>query len=106
MDPTKAIYNLVASFVRTIVPGVVSGVVGYLASRWGIIVDKDTQANLILLLTGVLFGLYYFLVRVAETYLSPRFAWFLGDFRKGISAPVYPKAVETIVIPPRDPGSD
>jgi len=106
MDPSKAIYNLVASMIRTVVPGAVSLVLSYLSTRWGVVLDKETQDSLLLLFAGILFGLYYTLVRLAETYLSPRFSWFLGDFRKGLAAPVYPKAIETTIVPPRDPGGD
>jgi len=97
MDQPNAISNLLLSVIRTIVPAVVSGVVAWLAAHGGIIVDEQTKAGLIVLFSGVLFAVYYFVVRMLETYVAPQFSWFLGDFRKGMSAPIY------VVVPPRDP---
>lgn len=88
--PTDAVRNLLFSFLRTLVPAGVSGLLNWLALRTNFIVDEGTKQQLMLLAYGVTFGLYYALVRVLETYVAPAFSWFLGDFRKGLTVPTYP----------------
>lgn len=106
MDQPNVISNLLLSMVRTLVPAAVSGIVSWLATRWGVIVDEETQSGLLVLFSGLVFGVYYFVVRMLETYVAPKFSWFLGDFRKGMSAPVYAEATEAILVPPREPIGD
>lgn len=91
--------NLVFSFIRTWAPIVVGGLLSWLAVHASFVADESTKAGLVILLTGVLQGLYYFVVRVFETYVSPKFSFLLADVRKGDVAPVYPDATEPTVVP-------
>jgi hypothetical protein len=88
MDPGKTLTNLVFSFIRTIVPAFVTMVMGWLSDNFGV-VDQATRDNITTLVYGVAFALYYLIVRLLETYVSPKFSWFLGDFRKGFNTPIY-----------------
>lgn len=99
-DPRKAVQNVLFSLIRTYVPYIVSAVAAWLASRWDFILDEQMKTGLVLFIAGVVFGIYYAVVRVVETYVAPKFAWFLGDFRKGLTVPVYPDSIEAVIIPP------
>ncbi len=90
MNPTSAVKNLVFSFIRTIVPAGVTWLIGAVTDNFGPIVDDGTKGQLIALTYAVAFGVYYFVARLLETYVAPRFSWFLGDFRKGLTVPTYP----------------
>lgn len=65
------------SVVRTYVPLIVGGVLGWFASR-GIPVDPEFEEAFtgILMLVGS--GIYYLAVRLFETYVSPKLGWLLG----------------------------
>jgi hypothetical protein len=89
---TSAVKNLVFSFIRTIVPAGVTWLIGVVTDNFGPIIDDSNKAQLVALAYGVAFGAYYLIVRLLETYVAPRFSWFLGDFRKGLTVPVYPDA--------------
>lgn len=94
------IRNLIFSFIRTWAPIVVGGVLSWLAVHASFVADESTKAGLVILLTGVLQGLYYFAARMFETYVSPKFSFLLADLRKGNTEPVYPDKTEVIVVPP------
>lgn len=69
--------NLFDSLVRTFVPIIVGAVLGFFVTR-GIELDPDFEASLIVALTAGFNGIYYLLVRLFETYVSPKFGWLLG----------------------------
>lgn len=99
MQPNPA-KNLAFSFIRTIVPLIVTWVIGFVTDNFGPLVDDSTRTELTLIVYGLAFGLYYLVVRLIETYVTPRISFLLGDFRRGFTEPVYPDAVETTVVPP------
>ena len=90
MDPTSAPKNLVLSLVRTYVPYIVSAFAAWLASTTDFVIDEEMKTGLTLFVAGVVFGVYYLVVRLLETYVAPWFSFFLGDLRKGLTVPVYP----------------
>ena len=90
--PQDAVKNLVFSFIRTVVPAGVTWAIGAVTDNFGPIIDEGTKGQLIALTYAIAFGAYYLIVRVLETYVAPHFSWFLGDFRKGLTVPVYPDA--------------
>ena len=100
MNPAQQSSNIIFSFIRTMVPNIVAGVLVWVSRKTGFIVDEDMKATATMYAYGIVFGLYYLAARLLETYVKPKFSWFLGDFRKGMTAPVYPDAVETTVLPP------
>lgn len=57
--------SFIISQIRTFVPIIVGAFVAWLVTV-GIALDADTQAGLIVALTGLLQGLYYFIVRLLE----------------------------------------
>lgn len=100
MEPFR---NVIFSLIRTLVPGAVGGALAWVARKTGFIIDEQTQAMAVTAVAGVAFGLYYTAVRVVETYVTPKFSWFLGDFRKGRTEPVYALKDTAVVIPPANP---
>ncbi len=84
--------NLVFSLIRTLVPMGMTLLLGAVTENFGDIIDDGTKAQLVALAYGVAFGIYYLVIRLLETYVKPWFSWFLGDFRKGLTVPVYPDA--------------
>ena len=66
------------SIVRTYVPLIVGGVLGFFASQ-GITVDPEFEEAFtgVLMLVGS--GLYYLVARLFETYVSPKLGWLLGS---------------------------
>jgi hypothetical protein len=68
--------NFITSQIRTYVPIVVGGLVAWLTTR-GFNIDTDTQAGLVVVLTGLLQAVYYFLARLLETW-NPKFGTLLG----------------------------
>ena len=79
--------SLFDSAVRTVVPIVVGAVIGWAVTN-GITLDDQFEVALTLAITGAFQGLYYIAVRLFETYVSPKFGWFLGLAKE----PVYPSA--------------
>lgn len=57
--------SFVISQIRTYVPILVGALVAWLITV-GVELDSDTQAGIIVALTGLLQGLYYFIVRLLE----------------------------------------
>lgn len=57
--------NFIISQIRTFVPIIVGALISWLLTV-GIAIDSDTQAGLIVALTGVIQALYYFIVRLLE----------------------------------------
>lgn len=78
------------SIVRTYVPLIVGGVLGWFASQ-GITVDPAFEESFtgILMLVGS--GLYYLVARLFETYVSPKLGWLLGTSK---SPDTYSKTVK------------
>lgn len=91
----KAVFE---SLVRTFVPIIVGGVVGWFVTR-GIELDPEFETALTLAITAGLTGLYYVAVRLFETYVSPRFGWLLGLGK----APAYISPKDSEVYPELDP---
>lgn len=58
--------DYITSLIRTWVPVAVGAVLSWLAANLGIVVDEGTQAGFIAASTGILTGLYYAIVRLAE----------------------------------------
>lgn len=80
------------SVLRTYVPLIVGGVLGWFASQ-GITVDPEFEEAFtgILMLVGS--GLYYLVIRLFETYVSPKIGWLLGTSQ---SPDTYSKEDESI----------
>lgn len=74
---TTAISALWASIVRTITPIIVGAVLGWFASA-GIAVDEQFEPLLTSALTLGFSGVYYVVVRLLETYVTPKLGWLLG----------------------------
>lgn len=81
------IQNYVISFIRTYVPIGVGALIAYLAVHFGINVDNNTAAGLIVFLTAVFQGAYYALARTLEHW-KPQLGALLGVPAK----PNYPDA--------------
>lgn len=81
--------NLFDSLVRTFVPIIVGAVLGFFVTR-GIELDPEFESALIVALTAGFNGVYYLLVRLFETYVSPKFGWLLGLAQ----TPDYSEAIE------------
>lgn len=96
MNPAK---NLYWSLVRTVMPGIVAVAIGWLTDNFGALVDKNTQAQLVACLYIAAAFIYYLIVRLIETYVTPKIGFLLADFRKGNTAPIYPDSIETTVVP-------
>ncbi|MGQ3384550.1 hypothetical protein [Glutamicibacter sp. TV12E] len=73
----EAAFTLWASTVRTIVPIVVGAVLGWFTAV-NVTVDPEFEKALAALLTLLLTTVFYVLVRLVETYVSPKFGWLLG----------------------------
>ena len=94
--------NLIFSVIRTWAPIIAGAVLSWLAVNASIVVDEGTKAGLVIVLTGVMQGVYYLAVRLFETYVSPKFSVLLADVQRGDTAPVYPDKTETTVVPATD----
>lgn len=102
-DVKKKVNDYVYSLIRTYVPVVVGLVLGWLARKYDIVIDGGTSTAWVLATSAILIALYNGVVRALESFIVPKLgaiSWFLGDFRKGNTAPVYPDATETIVLNP------
>ncbi len=100
--PTDQVRNFIFSVIRTYAPIIVGGLLSWLAVHASIVADEQTKAGLVIVLTGVLQGVYYLIARLLETYASPKFSFLMADARKGNTAPVYPDKHDTTVIPPAE----
>lgn len=69
--------NFITSLIRTYVPILVGAIASYLLSK-GLELDPETQAGLIIALTGALQALYYYVVRMLERKVNPEFGKLLG----------------------------
>ena len=74
--------NFITSQIRTYVPIAVGAIVAYLLTL-GIELDADTQAGLIVTLTGVLQAVYYFIARALERKF-PQLSVLLGSSKQPI----------------------
>lgn len=88
----EATRSLWLSVIRTFCPLIVGGVLGWFASQ-GITVDPEFEEAFtgILMLVGS--GLYYLVIRLFETYVSPKIGWLLGTSQ---SPDTYSKMDESI----------
>lgn len=78
--------NFVQSLIRTWVPIAVGAVASYLITL-GVELDADTQAGLVVAMTGILQAVYYLVVRLLEKKF-PQVGALLGSTQK----PVYVEA--------------
>lgn len=69
--------SFVTSLIRTYVPIIVGGLVSFLVAQ-DIQLDPNTQAGLIVALTGILQAVYYFAARVLERKF-PQLSFLLGS---------------------------
>lgn len=69
--------NLFDSLVRTYVPWLVGIIIGWLISL-GIPLDPEVETQVTLALMSGASVLWYALVRLFETYVSPKFGWLIG----------------------------
>lgn len=69
--------SFITSLIRTYVPIAVGAVVSFLLTK-GIELDADTQAGLIVVLTGVSQAVYYYVARVLERKF-PQLSFLLGS---------------------------
>lgn len=96
-NPVK---NLIASVIRTVVPTWIGAVATWLARKYDIVIDEGTQAAALMYVTAAVSGVYYLVVRLAETYVTPKVSFLLGDFRRGRTEPIYADRTQTTVVPP------
>lgn len=89
---TEAFHGLWNSLVRTYVPWIVGGVIGWLSAS-NIPLDPEVETQVTLVITGAASALYYVIVRVIERF-APKFGWLLGSAQQ----PVYakPEAIEVV----------
>lgn len=86
-QPTVTATSSVApSLVRTVVPYIVGFLASLLANA-GFNVDSAMLTPLVTLVAG---SAYYWLARLAEQHISPRFGWFLGLAKQ----PEYANAID------------
>jgi hypothetical protein len=69
--------DLVTSYIRTIVPSIVSAAAAFLTAR-GFNLDQNALVGLTAFLTSLFMAVYYLAVRLFEKYASPKFGWLLG----------------------------
>lgn len=100
----NTVKDLVFSAIRTLVPAAVTVLIGWATENFGPVIDEGTKAQITALAYAAAFGLYYVAVRLFETYVSPKFSFLLGDFRKGATVPHYAEEDTTVVIPPAEGG--
>lgn len=74
---SNTIAALFASILRTIVPVIVGYVLGWAASI-NLPLDPQFEGLLTAALTGGFTLIYYTVVRLLETYVTPKFGWLLG----------------------------
>lgn len=70
-------FALFASIIRTIVPVIVGTILSWLLTL-GIPVDGELRTALAAALTLSLTAIYYVVVRLLETYVTPKLGWLLG----------------------------
>lgn len=75
--PLSAPSDVVPSLIRTWTPIGVGAVISWAATQ-GLSVSDSTKSGLVALLTAVISGAYYALVRVAEQ-KWPQLGWLLGS---------------------------
>lgn len=73
----NAVLALLTSIIRTVTPVIVGSTVSWFTSR-GIEVDPELQTNITLVIALVATSIYYLIVRLLETYVTPKFGWLLG----------------------------
>lgn len=81
--------DLIPSLIRTYVPLGVAFALAWVARTWGIVVDEDSSAAAVTLAMGVLFAVYFGLVRALES----RFPW-IGGLLGLAKAPTYDAVVK------------
>lgn len=88
----KALFD---SLVRTYVPWLVGVLIGWLISL-GVPLDPEVEVQVTLAFMGAASFLYYFLARVFELYVAPKFGWLLGLAKQ----PIYDKLADAPVDTP------
>lgn len=68
------------SLVRTVVPLIVGGVLGFFTTR-DITVDPELEGALVVFVTVGFTLVYYLIVRLLEVYVAPRFGVLLGSLK-------------------------
>jgi hypothetical protein len=79
--------DIVTSFIRTIVPGIVAVLADWLA-HWHLNLDTNGMHGLEAFLITLFTAVYYLAVRIFETYVSPKFGWLLGYAKQPIYSAV------------------
>lgn len=70
--------DYVVSLIRTLVPGAVAAAFAWLATKSGLVLDEQSSATAILLVTGTVLALYYGAVRKLEERWPSVGKWLLG----------------------------
>jgi len=74
---SNAVSALWASIVRTLVPIIVGAVIAFAVAH-GITLDDQFESLLTAALTLGFSGVYYIVIRLLETYVTPKLGWLLG----------------------------
>jgi len=74
---SNAVSALWASTVRTLVPIIVGAVIAFAVAH-GITLDDQFESLLTAALTLGFSGVYYIVIRLLETYVTPKLGWLLG----------------------------
>lgn len=69
--------DYLVSMVRTLVPAAVAAVLTWLATRWGVVLDEGTSAQVTTGVTSLVLAVYYAAARAAES-RWPAAGWLLG----------------------------
>lgn len=69
---------MINSIIRTIVPVVAGQLLGWLAVIGIVDASGELESSLVSLVTIIITGAYYGLVRLLESKVSPKFGWLLG----------------------------
>lgn len=85
--------DTVIAQIRTIVPIAVGALLTWLATKFKIVIDEQTQTQLVLGLQGLITAVYYSVVRILEDRF-PQLGILLGSTKK----PVYFNAVDAGVV--------
>jgi len=74
---SNAVSALWSSIVRTLVPIIVGAVIAFAVAH-GITLDDQFESLLTAALTLGFSGVYYIVIRLLETYVTPKLGWLLG----------------------------
>jgi hypothetical protein len=90
--------DIVASFIRTIVPSIVAVLADWLA-HWGLNLDANGMHGLEAFLITLFTAGYYLTVRLFETYVHPKFGWLLGYAKQPVYNAIAQQAVTQMQAP-------